>query len=114
MPFSAAPREKLVHRTTSQKILSDSSCIRFACRHFLDNARGLLSEFIIVKRRRLGEVKASSSGIPPDSPPSVSSLQSRSPFVFKAETACTQCRCYGKEPWAESRTRCEPVEVALD
>ena len=28
IPFSAAPREKLAHRTTSQKIFNDSSCIR--------------------------------------------------------------------------------------
>ena len=53
IPFSAAPREKLDHRTTSQKIFKDSSCIRFGPRppgnyRQSDSCPRMLLEFIII------------------------------------------------------------------
>jgi hypothetical protein len=62
MPFSSAPREKLAERTTSQKILSVSSCIRLfrlglglfdrdicTYRQFSDNAPIVLLEFVMIE-----------------------------------------------------------------
>ena len=48
MLFSVAPREKLAHRTTSQKIFNDSSCMQAYRMPFINTAHGKVSEFLIV------------------------------------------------------------------
>src|SRR6185312_1457970 len=60
MSFSAAPREKLAQRTTSQNTLRASNCMRscpMGYRQNPDTAPAALLEFVIVKAAGRGRVK---------------------------------------------------------